>query len=370
MSLRFVVLQIVPPNVPQADALKDMREAELLVQTFGGIVIDKSIQHRFNPNPSMYIGKGKVEWLKAVVKEQKIDVVVLNALVNSGQLFRLEKELWEVNTQIQVWDRVDLILNIFDQHAASTEAKLQIQLARIQHRGPRIYGLGKTRLSRQGGGIGTRGLGETNIEIEKRTIKKVRQGLQKQLKELAKKQENRMYERKKLGINTVAIIGYTSAGKTTLFNALTGKSKKMDQSLFTTLDSVVGKFKIPEYDPTILISDTIGFIEDLPPFLIEAFRSTLLESLAAKVLLHVVDASDPKVAEKIEVVNQILQQLAVQKKPVLVFNKIDLLDEITLKTLQEKYKDTTALFLSAKNKIGIDPLKKVIQQLLSATSTF
>ena len=141
------------------------------MDTFGGKIIEKSIQHKVKPDNNTYIGSGKLEWLLETVKDKEINVVVINDIVKSGQLFRLEKALWKVNIHIAVWDRVDLILNIFELHATSIEAKLQIELARIQHKGPRIYGLGKTELSRQGGGIGTRGLGETNIERERRVMR-------------------------------------------------------------------------------------------------------------------------------------------------------------------------------------------------------
>lgn len=367
MIKRFVLLQLITTHYHQDVALRNMAELEQLVDTFGGEIIEKSVQHRIKPHPDTYIGPGKLDWLKETVKEKKIDVVVLNHIVNSGQLFRLEKALWEVNPYVKVWDRVDLILNIFDQHATTTEAKLQIKLARAEHIGPRIYGLGKTVLSRQGGGSGggaRRGKGETNIEIERRNIKKEKQKIQLQLKKIAKQQEQRIQERKKKGINTVALIGYTSAGKTTLFNALTSKNKTTSKGLFTTLDSVVGKLKLEEYDPTILISDTIGFIDDLPPFLINAFRSTLLESIQSQILLHVIDASDPKYDEKIVIVEKIIRDLDAQQKPILVFNKIDTLTEKQREFIAHRYRDYEHYFVSAKTGAGIDQLKSYISNIL------
>jgi GTP-binding protein HflX len=341
-----------------------MAEAELLIDTYGGIVVEKSIQHRMHPHPNTYIGSGKLEWLQSVVQEKKIEVVVINAIVNSGQLFRMERALWAVNTRIAVWDRVDLILNIFEQHASSVEAKLQIQLARVKHTGPRIYGLGKTALSRQGGGIGTRGLGETNIEIERRNIKKIQQRIEKQIKERADEQRKRIYERQKRGVKTVALVGYTSAGKTTLFNILTGKQKKSHQSLFTTLDTVVGKIKLQHYIPAVLISDTIGFIDDLPPILIEAFRSTLLESMEAQLVLHVIDVSDPKMFEKITVVEDILQELHASQTRLYVFNKIDLLSPSQQAQLAAKYRGKSVVFVSAKSGEGSIELKQRTEEFL------
>lgn len=364
MKQRFIILQVITPHYHKRIALINMAEAELLVDTYGGLVIYKSTQHRLHPHPNTYIGGGKLEWLKESVKEQKIDVVVINAIVNSGQLFRIERALWEVNTQIVVWDRVDLILNIFEQHATSVEAKLQIQLARVTHTGPRIYGMGKTALSRQGGGIGTRGAGETNIEVERRAIKKLQQKIKKQIKERAAEQKNRIIERRKRGVKTVALVGYTSAGKTTLFNALTGKSKQAHQSLFTTLDTVVGKVKLQEFIPAVLVSDTIGFIDELPPVLIEAFRSTLLESMEAQVLVHVIDASDEKMVDKITIVEDILHELNATQTRIYVFNKIDLLHPEQLAVLQKKYTGESVVFVSAKTNKGIETLKQKTEILL------
>ncbi len=361
MAKRFIILQVVNTHYHQDLALRNMQEIEQLVATYGGVVIEKTVQHKAHPDPNTYIGKGKVEWLLQTAKEKEIDVIVLNAVVNSGQLFRLEKELWKVNPYIAVWDRIDLILNIFDKHATSTEAKLQIDLAKIQHKGPRIYGLGKTELSRQGAGIGTRGKGETNIEIEKRNIKKLKQRIQQQIKKLAKVQESRIQNRKQNGIGTSALIGYTSAGKTSLFNVLTRKGKQTNKALFTTLDSVVGKLKPQGNEKTKLISDTIGFIDDLPPFLITAFRSTLLESIEAQILLHVVDSADPAVDEKIDVVEKILLELEVSEKPLLIFNKTDLITPERKKRLEEKYEDRKTFFVSAKTEAGLEELRSLVQ---------
>lgn len=360
MSERFLLLQVIDPHVRQADALIQMQELEQLVTTYGGKVIEKATQQRPHPHPSTYIGSGKVEWLLQTVKDQEIDVVVLNDVAKSSQLFRLEKKLWEVNTRIQVWDKVDLILHIFDQHAHTTEAKLQIELARIQHTGPRMYGLGGTVLSRQGGGIGTRGLGETNIEIERRNMKKRIQQLEDQLQKRSRVQKDRIAKRGQKGVYTCALVGYTSAGKTTLFNALTNKHKQTNASLFTTLDSVVGKIRFAR-TPPILVSDTIGFIEDLPPALIRAFRSTLQESLQAKLLLHVIDAASEQRAQKINVVEEILQEMEVATTPLLILNKIDLLSLAERQSLREMYADRQHFFVSAVTGEGLPELKSYLQ---------
>jgi len=359
MSERCVLLQVIPHDHPE-EALANLGELEQLVATYGGKVMERVTQHRPHPDPNTYIGRGKLEWLKEYVKDEEIDIVILNAVAKTSQLFRLEKALWEVNTQIQVWDKVDLILHIFEQHAQTTEAKLQIELARIQQRGARIYGLGGTVLSRQGGGIGTRGLGETNIEIERRHMKQRVQFLKKELKKRAKNQSQRIQDRQNRGVFTTALVGYTSAGKTTLFNALTNKQKTTHQGLFTTLDSVVGKVKFAK-TPPVLVSDTIGFIEDLPPALVEAFRSTLQESLQARALLHVVDAASPKRDDKIAVVENILQELGVEVIPILVLNKIDLLSEDDQLQLEKQYADRQHFLVSAQTGAGIKKLKDWLQ---------
>ncbi|NCN87617.1 MAG: GTPase HflX [Candidatus Pacebacteria bacterium] len=336
---KFLIIQVVPKLNDEDEIERNIDETKQLIKTYGGQIIETIIQKRNHPDPNLYIGAGKVEELLDVCDHNSIDIVVINDLVKSSQIFRIEKELWAISPKIMVWDRIDLILNIFDQHATTVESKLQIKLARATHMGPRIYGLGKTELSRQGGGVGTRGKGETNIEFERRQIKVDQQKIKKELKKLLKQKKNRLQKRNEMGIGPVALVGYTSAGKTTLFNALTGKEKEMNKGLFTTLDTVVGKMKSPNFKQPILISDTIGFINNLPPVLIDSFKSTLLESLEAKLLLHVVDANDPQVMEKITVVEEIIDTLDANQPRNIVLNKIDLVDKDKLDKLEEQIKE-------------------------------
>lgn len=366
-KLRCVLLQVVNPHLTHEDpelVVKNLTELKLLVDTVGAEVVETTTQHRVKPHPATFIGGGKVEWLKQVVKEQAIDVVILNQVAKSGQIFRLEQILWEVNTKIQVWDRVDLILNIFDLHANTKQAKLQIELARIEHLGPRIYGLGGTVLSKQGGGIGGKGQGESNIELEKRKMKRQKQLIRKELELLNQGTLERIQERTERGSKTVALVGYTSAGKSTLFNTLTGKDRQTDQSLFTTLDSVTGRVKLVDYTKNILVSDTIGFIDDLPPNLVQAFRSTLQESLEADVVLHVLDAADPFLLSKFTVVEDILRDLGVEQTPVLIFNKMDLLTPEQQTTILAQFPDREAIFVSAKTQQNINILKERLEVLL------
>lgn len=367
----FLIFQVIPKNEKVEDAAleSEIEETEQLIKTFGGNVKKVLTQQLTHPNPKFYIGSGKVQELKQWCDAEEIDVVVINGRVKSGQLFRIEKELWKVSTDIRVWDRIDLILNIFDQHATTVESKLQIDLARTTHMGPRIYGLGKTELSRQGGGVGTRGKGETNIEFERRQIKTDIQKIKKELKKVLKQKRNRLKQRNQMGIGPVALVGYTSAGKTTLFNELTGKQKEMHKKLFTTLDTVVGKLKSPNFEQPILVSDTIGFISKLPPILIDSFKSTLYESLEAKLLLHVVDVSDPLVLEKIKIVEDILENLKAAQPMILVLNKIDLIDNKTLSEITEKainFYNTqertirAVVQISAKSRENIEQLTNII----------
>lgn len=235
---------------------------------------------------------------------------------------------------MKAWDRVDLILKIFALHADSPESRLQIELASIKHMGPRIFGMGME-LSRQGGGSkggasGARGIGETNTEIMKRHLREKAEDIKERLKVYEKVREQHRKHRKRMGLPTVGIVGYTNAGKSTLMNALTHKGVIAENKLFATLGTSVGKMYVPPDDPEscdrgeeVLVNDTIGFIRDLPPDLIAAFSSTLEDSIESDLLLHVIDAADPKVFEKVAVVNETLEKIGAKQRRIFVFNKID-----------------------------------------------
>jgi len=348
---------------------KDITELWQLTETLGNTTITDIITQHGSITAATYIGSGKVGEVAEYLTSHPTDIVLLNEHVKPGQKFNLTKSFWEVNKQIIVWDRVDLILAIFSKHAKTTEANLQINLARMHNMGPRIFGMGME-LSRQGGGIGTRGLGETNTELMerhwKREIKKVKDALDK----LTKTRATQMEHRKHLGIRTVSIVGYTNAGKTALFNALTHKKHLVEDALFATLDSTVGEVYIPSLQQKIVVTDTIGFISNLPPALIEAFTSTLLESVHADVILHVIDATDPSMTEKIRVVNEILDQLHIpEEKEVLVFNKMDAADAATREKIKTLYTAAPYVFVSAKTGEGIEELTdRVFPHYLSKTT--
>lgn len=363
----FTVLPVYVVD-PQADREKELyiaEELDSLITTLGGEIVERLIQRLDKPNFSTYIGKGKVEELAELVKKSKADVVILNAMAKPGQVHNLKSILQEENPQIEVWDRVDLILQIFEKHAASTEAKLQISLARMRYMGPRIYGMGFV-LSRQGGGIGTQGIGETNTELMKRHWRNEIKRTEDQIEKLAKNREHQLERRKRVGYQTISIVGYTNAGKSSLFNALAGGKKvKAEDKLFATLDSTVSKLYFQNLNREVLLTDTIGFIRDLPPKLIHAFRSTLMESVHADVLLHVIDVSDPQMKEKITVVEDILGELGTEnKETIYVFNKIDKVSEDTIREIKKTYEDRLTAFTSVKSDQGISELLSQIQKLL------
>lgn len=359
---RFILINVVSPFTSRDEAEKDLAELKSLVTTLGGSTIVHVIQRRMTPDSGTYIGSGKAEEVARLVLEDKIDVIVINSIVKPTQLFNLKKKIWNTSPQIEVWDRIDLILNIFEKNAHTAEAKLQIDLARMRHMGPRIYGLGGI-LSRQGGGIGTQGIGETNIELMKRhwrnEIKKVNDRLQK----LAQERMRQLERRKERGLQTISIVGYTNAGKTSLFNCLTGKLKISKDVLFATLDTTVGKLYLPTLKREVLLSDTIGFIQKLPSNLVEAFKSTLLESIHADLLIHVIDIFDPLMHEKIHVVEKILHELGIEdKKRIYVFNKVDIAHYDTFEDLSEVYREFTPQFVSVKTRKEIDKLLSLIEK--------
>ncbi|MFZ6035393.1 MAG: GTPase HflX [Patescibacteria group bacterium] len=365
---RVVLVDVVDPHVHRADAEKNLDELQSLVSTYRGVDIVWIIQHRTRPDRATFIGSGKAMELAGIVAKKKVDIVVINAIVKPTVLFNLTQILWMENPDIQVWDRIDLILNIFDLHAMTREAKLQIEIARMSHMGPRIYGLGGTLFSRQGGGIGGRGIGETNIELMKRHWRDQIRHKKEELEKLSRQREIQLQRRKENNFKTVSIVGYTNAGKTSLFNLLAKKKKVVENALFVTLDSVSGKFYLPNLKKEIMISDTIGFIRDLPSSLIETFKSTLMESINADVLLHVIDVTDPRMNEKIAIVEQILEDIRVRtRKIIYVFNKVDAHEgdgKQILTEINNRYHIYNPQFISVRENFGIKKLVAEIEMSL------
>lgn len=342
------------------------------------------MQKKLTPNYSTYIGSGKIDEIIEENKTLRANIIIVNNELKPRQTYNLSEKVRKHD--LQVWDRIDLILKIFQKHASTKEAKLEIELASIRHMGPRIFGMG-IELSRQAGGIGTRGVGETNIEFMRRHLKKMEDAIKKDLEKCRKVRKLHRDSRKRKYLKTVGIIGYTNAGKTSLLNALTGKGAVAADKLFATLDTRIGKLifeprnmrakgvgQHAPLEPTFgsgppnqaLISDTIGFIQNLPPQLIQSFRSTLEETIEADLLLHVIDVNDPKRDEKIKVVNTILAQIDALVKPTIyVFNKIDTAKIRTFATIKRKYKKHTPCFVSAHSGEGIEELTHLIQERLS-----
>ncbi len=335
-------------------------EFKALASSSGISIIETHVFNLATPNPRFYIGKGKVEEISELAKELKVNTVIFNSNLNSNQQRNLEDKI-----NIKTLDRTQLILDIFARHAHTQEGILQVELAQLKYLLPRLRGKG-IMLSRLGGGIGTRGPGEKKIEVDRRRIDERITHLKKELKLIIQRREVMRKKREKSEVNSCSLVGYTSAGKTTLFNVLTSDSQKEAHSLFTTLDTVSRSFSIHQ-NFKVVISDTVGFIYRLPPYLIEAFKATLEELHYSDVLIHVVDASGKDIFEFKRVVDEILKELKLGgKKIIVVFNKIDCTPDEQLSLLKNRYPQS--IFISALKETGIEELKQKIYQCLSEGS--
>ncbi len=359
---RAILVDLIHPRMLKAHALDRMEELEELVNTYGGIVIVKRFQKRFAPHPKTYIGTGKVHELGQEAKIVGANIVIINGELKPRQTYEISETLRK--HKVQVWDRIDLILKIFAKHAKTTEARLEIELASVRHMGPRIFGMGME-LSRQAGGIGTVGIGETNIERMKRHLREKEYQIKEKLEKYERGRGLQRAARKRQYLKTVAIVGYTNAGKTTLLNALTGRREYAADVLFATLDTRVGQLYFPASGERALVSDTIGFIKHLPPELINAFGSTLSETVDADLLLHVANASDSHVFQQIDVANEILKRLKVEQKPkLLVMNKMDQITLEQKKEIEWRLNGTPHLWISAVTGSGLDGLIAQIEKEL------
>ena len=364
MQQKAILVDVIPPNLSKEEGLQRLDELESLVKTFGGIAVVKVIQKKSIPDYKTYIGSGKLKEILDENKTNKASLLIVNNLLKPMQNYNLNETCKKEG--VEVWDRVDLILKIFDKHAKSVEAKLQIELAAIKHMGPRIYGMG-LELTRQGGGIGTRGVGETNLQIMKRHLRRREQKIKEKLEHYDLVQKNHRNQRRSKDLKTVSLVGYTNAGKSTLLNALTKKGVYVADKLFATLETTVGQLYLPLSEKIALLSDTIGFIQDLPPDLINAFKSTLSEIIDADLLLHLIDVSDPLYEVKIKVVEDILSDLEVSNKPkIYVFNKIDLASDLDTGKISNNYNDFSPVFVSAETKSGIGPLVQKVEKVINS----
>ena len=308
------------------------------------------------PSVNTFISRGNLENLKHQILEKDIDIIIINHELSASQTRNLEKYFNK-----RVIDKTELILDIFATRASSYIGKLQVELAQLKHLSTRLI-RGWTHLERQKGGIGLRGPGETQLETDRRLIGKRIKRLNQRLEKSHKQKEINRYSRQKSRNKLVALVGYTNAGKTTLFNKLTESSQLAENKLFATLDSVTRKNKNPKYGP-ILFSDTVGFISDLPTQLIESFKATLDELKAADLLLHIVDVHDIDYKTKIQEVNNILCDIGVLNIPqIIVNNKCDLIDSSKIQSLKDRKQDE--VFLSAENGNKFEDLRSKINMIL------
>jgi GTP-binding protein HflX len=325
-----------------------LAELEGLAEAAGATVVLTTVQERPRPDPATFIGRGKVLSLAAACREADVDVVICDNELTPAQLRHLADAL-----ECKVVDRTQLILDIFARRARTREGKRQVELAQLKYLLPRLAG-SSTALSRLGGGIGTRGPGETKLETDRRRIRDRIAALQREIDQVRQRRSQLRERREKQAVPTVALVGYTNAGKTTLFNRLTGARAVASDALFVTLDPLVRQIQLPD-SRELLLSDTVGFIDRLPHALVAAFRATLEEVVEADLILHVVDASNPEWARQVAAVERVLDEVGAQREGMLlVFNKIDALGPDERRRLTEAHDD--ALFISARAGDGVDAL--------------
>ncbi len=363
LRLERVVLVSVWTTGSQADADNAMAELKLLAETAGSEVCDALVQRRSQPDPATYIGSGKVAEVAEVVLATGADTVICDGELDAAQLRNLEDRI-----KVKVVDRTGLILDIFAQHAKSAEGKAQVELAQLQYLRQRLRGWGGN-LSRQAGGraaggagIGGRGPGETKIETDRRRIQHRISILRRRLKEMATTREGKRAERQRNQVPSVAIVGYTNAGKSSLLNRITGAGVLVEDALFATLDPTTRRCETGD-GRVFTMTDTVGFVRHLPHDLVEAFRSTLEESAQADLLLHVVDASDPDPEGQITAVRQVLSEIGALGVPeLLVLNKSDLADPATVLTLRANHPDSVVV--SARTGEGFEELAAKVAERL------
>lgn len=341
------------------DVLEQERELEALAVSAGAQVIACEICQRASVTADFYIGDGKAKEIAGIARDQQIGLVIFNNDLSATQLRNLENLIL-----CRVIDRTQLILDIFARRAKSPEGKAQVELAQLEYLLPRLMGRG-AQLSRLGGGIGTRGPGEQKLEADRRKIRDRIAFLKRDLVNLEKKRCALRIRRAEISLPTVVLVGYTSSGKSTLFNALTGSRQIVSRGLFTTLDPLVRAIALPN-NQKVLISDTVGFIKKLPHHLIEAFKATLDEVTGADVLIHVLDVASSELAGQFDSVCHVLKQLDADKKDsILVFNKIDLVEDKTiLERLAKSY--PSSVFICALTGENTEILLRRIEEKLSA----
>jgi GTP-binding protein HflX len=333
-----------------------MEELAALAETAGSTVLDALIQRRDKPDPATFIGSGKVSELKAIVKSTGADTVVCDGELSPSQLRNLEDKV-----KVKVVDRTALILDIFAQHAKSKEGKAQVELAQMSYMLPRLRGWGDS-LSRQAGGIGGRGPGETKIEVDRRRIRDKMSKLRREIGDMKVARDTKRQERKRNSIPSVAIAGYTNAGKSSLLNRLTNAGVLVQNALFATLDPTVRRSETSD-GRTYTLTDTVGFVKHLPHDLIDAFKSTLEEVSGADVIVHVVDGSHPDPLGQIKAVRGVIADIGGAKIPeIIALNKADIADPEVI--AQVLIQEPDAYLISVHSGVGIEKLIRAIESSL------
>jgi GTP-binding protein HflX len=338
-----------------------LMELTRLVETAGGEVLEVVRQKRSQPHPQTVVGEGKVQEIALAAQTVGANLIVFDRDLSPAQVRNLEQQIG-----VRVVDRTEVILDIFAQRAQSGAGKLQVELAQLEYMMPRLTGRGRA-MSRLGGGIGTRGPGETKLETERRSIQRRISRLQQEVDQLQAHRSRLRQRRQHRDVPSIAVVGYTNAGKSTLLNVLTNSEVYAADQLFATLDPTSRRLRVVEavtHEPIdLVLTDTVGFIHDLPPALMDAFRATLEEVTEADALLHVVDLSHPAWQSQIRSVMKILSEMPVTPGPaLLVFNKIDQIDGDTLELARSEFPN--AAFISAVDRLGLETLRQRLVQLV------
>src|SRR5439155_27333532 len=345
---RAALVGLIAGRARRLDADRSLDELAGLAQAAGGDIVLRVLQERPKPDPSTFLGAGKIQMLAASAAETDVDVVIFDNELTPAQLRQVEEKVGR-----KVVDRTQLILDIFARRARTREGKLQVELAQLKYLLPRLVGAAEA-LSRLGGGIGTRGPGETHLATDRRRIRTRIHVLSQDIEQVRRRRSQLRERRHKASVPTVALVGYTNAGKTTLFNVLTRANAEASNALFVTLDPLVRQVRLPD-SRELLVSDTVGFIDRLPHALVAAFRATLEETAEADLIVHVIDAAAADRDRRMTAVNQVLDEVGAIKVPLLeVYNKCDLLTPAERRRLHDQ--DSASLCVSALTGNGVDEL--------------